>query len=221
MDEKLLFEVITTFCELPSGYRDVLKVPYDGGDGYIYGTDGKEFIAVPKGLLPSKNLPVVESKAALKVAKFNFVHEFEIPLKMLFSKLKRHLSEEKCRECEGSGRVTFMYLDEKGNAYEMPGNCPICNGTGRQDGNPHTIVPEADKPVEELACFQIGHNGETATFFAPRLAICGNAAHLLGETSLRVVAFSKRDCMRMELPGGIIMGCMPCIEHVPDECLDI
>jgi len=221
MDEKLLFEVITTFCELPNGDRDVLKTPYDGGDGYIYGTNGKVFIAVPKELLPTKGqMPERPSKAIMKVVKFAQDADFEIPLKELFKRLKKHPGDERCPECKGKKQVTWTYFADDGS-YMKQGDCPVCNGTGLAGGNPHTIVPGTDKPVNELACVKIKHGGVYASFFAPVIAIVANGAHLLGRTALHVVRFSETGCMLVTLPDGIFIGGMPCVNQVPDEVMEL
>lgn len=222
MEEKLLFEIITTFCELPSGPRDAFRVPYDDGEGNICATDGTLIIAVPKSLMPKKgSFPARPELAPSKIT-FAPSDKFDIPIKDLFKRLKRHLETENCPECKGKGKVTWVYFCNEGHdSYDRKDDCPVCGGTGKLNSNPHSIVPGADRPVSSLAAFRIKHGGTRALFFAQRLAIVANAANMLGETELHVVGFSETGCMKVALPEGIFAGVMPCVNQVPVECIDL
>ena len=222
MDEKLLFEVITTFCELPSGNRVQFRTPYDDGDGHICGTDGTLIIAVPKELMPTMgNMPTNEKASPSKIT-FGVSDKFDITIKDLFKRLKRHLEDENCPECKGKGKVTWMYICCDGSdTYDRKDDCPVCGGTGKLNSNPHAVIPGADRPVSPLVAFRIKHGDTRALFFAQRLAVVANAANMLGETALHVVEFSETGCMKVELPGGIFAGVMPCVNQVPVECIDL
>lgn len=221
MDEKLLFEVITTFCELPSGDRVRFRVPYDDGEGHICGTDGTLIIAVPKELMPKSSMPTMQEAAPSKIT-FGISDTFYIDIKDLFKRLKRHLEAENCPECKGKGKVTWMYITDDGHdTYDRKDDCPVCGGTGKLNSNPHAIIPGADRPVSSLVAFRIKHGDTKALFFAQRLAIVANAANMLGETQLHVVSFSETGCMRIGLSNGIFLGVMPCVNQVPVECIDL
>lgn len=211
------------FCTLQNdGFHKSMKKPYDGGDGYIYGCDGKMFLAVPKPLLPTKGqIPALTNRAALKVVKFGYADEFDIPIKDLYTSLKRYPAKDRCPECNGKKKVDWTHFTESGDSYDRMDTCPVCGGTGVEASNPNAIVPGMNVPVRDTIAFRIKHGKQMAKFYIPLLAIVCRAAEMFGETALHVVAFSEFGCMKLELPNGIIAGIMPCTQAAPAECFDL
>lgn len=107
-------------------------------DGYVVATDRKILVRVPynslQGLYDKVDIP----KQLPNIPNPNC--DFELPLTTLVETIKSipaeeivpvHGREAECDECDGSGRVEWVYEDSDGEEHREDFDCPICNGRGR------------------------------------------------------------------------------------------
>lgn len=103
---------------------------------YVYATDCMIMIRINKKMLnkeyPSKNNPIISFPS---IPSLSICYEINEISKLLKSITKERVivtekEEELCEECNGTGRVTYEYVDLKGKPYELEENCPICEGDG-------------------------------------------------------------------------------------------
>ena len=108
-------------------------------DNKVFATDGFALIAMPKDKINTEGVwsgekTVLGSIYPMKkefeqVISFSQLSEM-MKLVPLVDEVVEKDETAECKECDGSGEVTYLYESKSGRTYEYEYECPICEGTG-------------------------------------------------------------------------------------------
>ena len=128
-EKELLDLFVATDKNRPSLHHPFLQ------EGKVCASDGRVLIRIDAALCegdyseyPYGVTPPRTSKAIPSVT-----CDETLTLQMLqdaWNKMPAEELDRTCKECDGEGMVTWMYLDSEGNSYGMEAHCPLCHGTG-------------------------------------------------------------------------------------------
>ena len=85
-----------------------------------------------------------------------------------------------CEDCNGSGSVTWKYMDIHGHTHEHESDCPVCDGTGEIE--PERTKKTGKQITDEDAVIKIGN----AYFRARVISKLKFALDFLGITSVKL-----------------------------------
>jgi len=105
-------------------------------DGMICATDSKVLIRISEKLCEGAYQDFPDGNKPPQTKRVTPSADLWIPvtIEMLQDAWDKSPAEEKdrtCKDCDGEGMVTWMYLDSKGGSHGMEADCPVCHGTGR------------------------------------------------------------------------------------------
>ncbi|MDR2691921.1 MAG: hypothetical protein LBB73_06440 [Dysgonamonadaceae bacterium] len=116
----------------PDNFREMFHTPFFQ-NGYIYASNGSIALRVCGNMLKKKNIlksqkpdcsnlfPETEKEKTVSVNQLNKL----LWAADMIEKTTKTATYVKCKECEGSGKVTWQYGD-----YTRDCECPVCNGSG-------------------------------------------------------------------------------------------
>lgn len=126
--------------------RPYMAHPFIQG-GYVYATEGHWLIRIPISIVPDtvlcqyteQDMPnctaVIPDEFDMdETITYNMVRAVfdSVPMEKVCN---TELVE--CKECYGTGMVTYTYYASDCKAYEMEGECPMCEGSGTvEEDNP-------------------------------------------------------------------------------------
>lgn len=108
-----------------------------------------------------------------------------------------------CEDCNGSGYVTWEYMDIHGHAHEHESDCPVCDGTGEIE--PERAKKTGKQITDEDAVINIGN----ACFRARIISKLKFALDFLGITSVKLTHNPNRAANEFVLNDDIRIILMP------------
>ncbi len=165
--------------------RKILAEPFFNMDcGEVWSTDALSLIQINPAVLtheyPKKTLrlPMLECPCKKQITIEAINKALDVCPKVEEEIVIQDAVE--CRECNGTGEVTWEYTDSHGHTHEHEFDCPTCDGKGE-------IEPEKTKKTgkfitEEYAIINIGN----AYFYAYNIVKLKFAMDFLGITSVEL-----------------------------------
>ena len=108
-----------------------------------------------------------------------------------------------CEDCNGSGYVTWEYMDIHGHTHEHESDCPVCDGTGEIE--PERTKKTGKQITDENAVINIGN----AYFRARVISKLKFALDFLGITSVKLTHNPNRAANEFVLNDDICIILMP------------
>lgn len=135
--------------------RPVLMFP-NLKDGIVCASDGHVLISIPEDELTIKYNSVEKYPNGNKIIsdmESETLRSIKIDIETLAKELTKCRFEAdklilKCKECDGTGNVEWEYEDKERNDHYKTDDCPLCDGTGKDEQNnpfPKIIVSTFDK----------------------------------------------------------------------------
>jgi len=201
MEIKNEAELLSMFCD--KSYSNPLRSAPFFNTKYneVWSTDGYVLIRIkPERLVgeyPKRSLPM---------SKIEYPCEKTITIEALNKSLEACplVDEEEiiedaveCEECDGSGEVTYEYIDNHGHTHERIFDCPICDGTGESE---HEKTKKTGKKViADNAVIEVGN----AYVFAKYLQILKKAMDFLNIAAVKMVHNSPKGANEFVVNGDI------------------
>lgn len=198
-------EVLQAFCSNNDEFRPVLNAPFfNEKRNEVWATDGNVMLMADRKLLRRKynkserytNLPIPEPNSDTIVD----VKDIEAAFKRF--DLKPEMVEEEgeeceCTACDGFGEVQWTFTDDDGETYNMSGECPVCDGTGR--AKKRRLVPTGRMLPPKEVMFVI----DGVKFSARNIMKAVEGLRLLGCNQLRHIYTDVIDNNLFEVQDGI------------------
>ena len=122
------------------------------------------------------------------------------------------IDEVECEDCNGSGYVTWEYMDIHGHTHEHEYDCPVCDGTGEIE--PERTKKTGKQITDENAVINIGN----AYFRARVISKLKFALDFLGITSADLISNPDRWSNEFILDDDIHIALMPMLFDPTCEC---
>lgn len=157
-------ELLNKFCD-KTHIKEILTEPFFNTDyNEVWSSDGLVLIRInPKVLTneyPKKKLgfPKLESACNKKIT-LEAINQALDECPKIDEEIVIQNAVE-CEDCDGSGYVTWEYMDIHGHTHEHESDCPVCDGTGEIE---HEKTKKTGRKItKEDAIISIGN----ALFFA-------------------------------------------------------
>lgn len=120
--------------------RPVLMFP-NLKDGLVCASDGHVLISIPEDELALRYNSSEEYPDGDKIIsdmEKETLRSIKVDIETLAKELAKCRFEAdklvlKCKECKGSGNVEWEYEDREYNSHYLTENCPLCDGTGKDE----------------------------------------------------------------------------------------
>ncbi len=133
-DERALLDLFVSKCNDPFLGKWACH-PYER-KGYVFATDRHVMICINPSLLkwvyPDFDGPMILIPDKLPLRTKYELRDIDRLLESIPKERVCVTKEEEipCKECEGTGFVTWEYTDKEGRFHELEGKCPVCEGDG-------------------------------------------------------------------------------------------
>lgn len=200
-------ELLDKFCD-KAHVKKIFTEPFFNTDSVnVWGTDGRSLIQISPKVLVDEY-----PKKAVHLPMLECLCKKEITIEAINKALNAcpKIEEEiviqdavECEDCNGTGEVTWEYMDIHGHTHEHESDCPVCDGTGE-------IEPEKTKKTgkfitDEYAVINIGN----AYFYAHAIIKLKFAMDFLRITSVELTHNPKRGANEFVLNDDVRTMLMP------------
>ena len=152
-------ELLNKFCD-KTHIKEILTEPFFNTNyNEVWSSDGVVLIRInPKALTneyPKKKLafPKLESACNKKIT-LEAVNQALDECPKIDEEIVIQDAVE-CEDCNGSGYVTWEYMDIHGHTHERESDCPVCDGTGEIE--PERTKKTGKQITDENAVINIGN----------------------------------------------------------------
>lgn len=200
-------ELLDKFCD-KAHVKKIFTEPFFNTEyGDVWGTDGRSLIQIgPKVLIDE------HPKKAVRLPMLECPCKKEITIEAINKALDVCPKDEEeiviqdaveCEDCNGTGEVTWDYMDIHGHTHEHEYDCPVCDGTGE-------IEPKKTKKTgkfitDEYAVINIGN----AYFYAHTIIKLKFAMDFLGIKSVELTHNPERGGNEFVLNNDVRLMLMP------------
>ena len=200
-------ELLDKFCD-KAHVKKIFTEPFFNAEyGNVWSTNGFSLIQInPKVLI--EEYP----KKAVRLPMLECPCKKEITIEAINKALDVCPKDEEeiviqdaveCEDCNGTGEVTWEYMDIHGHTHEHESDCPVCDGTGE-------IEPEKTKKTgkfitDEYAVINIGN----AYFYAHTIIKLKFAMDFLRITSVELTHNPERGANEFVLNDDVRIRLMP------------
>lgn len=200
-------ELLDKFCDKAHA-KNIFTEPFFNTDSVnVWGTDGYSLIQISPKVLVDEY-----PKKAIRLPMLKCPCKNEITLDSINKALDAcpKIEEEiviqdavECEDCNGTGEVTWKYMDIHGHTHEHKSDCPTCDGTGETE--PEKTKKTGKFITDEYAVINIGN----AYFYAHTIFKLKFAMDFLGIISVELTHNPERGANEFVLNDDVRTMLMP------------